>query len=70
MHQFLRRMLSKHISSWHVRSGYETVPDAHAQHVLKGLPSVYKLVPDTYAQHTHQFLTQMLSAHISSLCAC
>ncbi len=56
------------------------VPDAYAQHVLKGLWSVHALVssahtpvPDLYAQRMHQmhqFLMRMLSAHISSLPAC
>ncbi len=41
---------------------YASVPDAYAQHVLKGLRSVHVLVPDAYAQCTHQFLTRMLSA--------
>ncbi len=62
----LMRMLSMHISSWCVCSGYASVPDAYAQHVLKGLRSVHVLVPDVYAQCTHQFLTCMLSARISS----
>ncbi len=60
------RMLSMLISSWCVCSGYASDPDAYAQHVLKGLRSVHVLVPDAYAQCTHQFLTRMLSARISS----
>jgi hypothetical protein len=32
----------------------------------KGLCAVHVLVPDAYAQCTHQFLTRMLSARISS----
>jgi hypothetical protein len=51
-------------SFWH--AGYASVPDAYAQHVLKGLCSVHVLVPDAYAQCMHQFLTRMLSARISS----
>ncbi len=43
---------------------------AYDQHVLKGLRSVHALVPDTYAQYTHQFLTRMLSACISSWHIC
>jgi hypothetical protein len=43
-----------------------SVPNAYAQHVLKGLRSVHVLVLDAYAQCTHQFLTRMLSAGISS----
>ncbi len=39
-HQFLMRMLSRRISSWPVCSGYASVPDAYAQHVLKGLRSL------------------------------
>ncbi len=62
----LMRMLSMRISSWCICSGYTSVPDAYAQHVLKGLRSVHVLVPDAYAQCTHQFLTRMLSARISS----
>ncbi len=62
----LMRMLSMRISSWCVCSGYASVPDVYAQHVLKGLHSVHVLVPDVYAQCMHQFLTQMLSARISS----
>ncbi len=57
MSKELMRMLS---------SGYASVPDAYAQHVLKGLRSVHVLVPDAYAQCTHQFLTRILSARISS----
>ncbi len=59
-------MLSMRISSWCVCSGYASVPDAYAQHVLKGLRSVHVLVPDAYAQCMHQFLTRMLSARFSS----
>ncbi len=55
--------------NWPVCSGYASVPDAYAKHVLKGLRSVHTLVPDAYAQCTHQFLTRMLSARISSWCA-
>ncbi len=62
----LMRMLSMRISSWLVCSEYASVPDAYAQHVLKGLRSVHVLVPDAYAQCRHQFLTRMLSARISS----
>ncbi len=62
----LMRMLSMRISSWHVCSGYASGTDAYAQLVLKGLRSVHVLVPDAYAQCTHQFLTRMLSARISS----
>jgi hypothetical protein len=69
-HQVLTRMLSARISSWPVCSGYASVPDAYAKHVLKGLRSVHTLVPDAYAQCTHQFLTRMLSARISSWHAC
>ncbi len=58
------------ISSWPVCSGYASVPDAYAQHVLKGLRSVHALVHDAYAQCTHQFLTRMLSARISSWLVC
>ncbi len=46
------------------------VPVAYAQQVLKGLRSVHALVPDAYAQCTHQFLTRMLSARISSWRLC
>jgi hypothetical protein len=49
----LMRMLSAHQFS-------------SVQHVLKGLRSVHVLVPDACAQCTHQFLTRMLSARISS----
>ena len=59
-------MLSMRINSWRVCSEYASVPDAYAQLVLKGLRSVHVLVPDAYAQCTHQFLTRMLSARISS----
>ncbi len=69
-HQFLTRRLSARISSWPVCSGYASVPYAYSQHVLKGLRSVHALVPDAYAQCTHQFLTRMLSARISSWRAC
>jgi hypothetical protein len=65
-HKELMRMLSMRISSCCVCSGYATVPDAYAQHVLKGLRSVKVLVPDAYTQCTHQFLTRMLSSRISS----
>ena len=64
--QGLTRMLSMRTSSLRVCSACAPVPDAYAQHVLKGLRSVHVLVPDTYAQCTHQFLTRMLSARISS----
>jgi hypothetical protein len=64
------RMLSIRISSWPVCSGYASVPGAYAQHFLKGMRSVHALVPDVYAQCTHQFLTRMLSARISSWRAC
>ncbi len=62
----LMRMLSMRISSWYECSGYASVPVAYAKHVLKGLGSVHVLVPDAYAQCTHQFLTRMLGARISS----
>jgi hypothetical protein len=58
--------LSVRISSWPVRSGYASVPDPYAEHVLKGLRFVHALVPDPYAQCTHQFLTRMLGPCISS----
>ncbi len=70
MHQFLTRMPSECISSWPVCSGCASVPDAYAQHFLKGMRSVHALVPDKYAQCTHQFLTRMLSVRISSWRAC
>ncbi len=38
-HQFLKRMLSKRISSWPVCIGYTSVPDAYAQHLFKGAVS-------------------------------
>ncbi len=69
-HQFLTRMLSERISSWPVCSGYASVPDAYAQHFLKGMRSVHASVPDAYAQCTHQFLTPMLSVRISSWRPC
>ncbi len=62
-------MLSIRVRNWCVCSG-ASVPDAYAQHVLKGLHSVHALVPDAYAQCTHQFLTRMLSARISSWRVC
>jgi hypothetical protein len=65
-HKELMRMLSMRISSLCVCSGYASVPDAYAQHVLKGLRSVHVLVPYAYAQCTYKFLTRMLSARISS----
>jgi hypothetical protein len=66
--QFLTCMLSECTSSWPVRSGYTTVPDAYAQRALKGLCSVH--VPDTYAHCKHQFLTRMLISHFSSWHIC
>jgi hypothetical protein len=66
MRKELMRMLNMRISSCRICSGYASVPDAYAQLVLKGLRSVHVLVPDAYAQCTHQFLTRMLSARISS----
>ena len=62
----LMRTLSMRISSLRACSVNASVPDAYAQHVLKGLRSVYVLVPDAYAQCTHQFLTRTLSMRISS----
>ncbi len=66
MYQFLRRMLSERISSWCIGSGYASVPDAYAQHVLKvpfqisNVRSVHALVPYAYAQCTQQFLMRVL----------
>ncbi len=68
--------LSAHISSWLVCSVCASVHDTYAQHVLKGpfqisyVRSEHALVPDVYAQCTHQFLTCMLSACISSFRVC
>jgi hypothetical protein len=65
-------MISECISSFCKRSRYASVPDSYAQHVLKGpfqisyMRSDHTWVHDTYAQSTHQFLTCMLSAYISS----
>jgi hypothetical protein len=58
---FLTRVLRVYISSWPICTGYASVPDAYAQHILKGLCSVHAFVPDAYAQCTHQFLTHMLT---------
>ncbi len=69
-HQFLTRMLSERISSWPVCSGCASVPDAYAQHFLKGIRYMHALVHDAYAQCTHQFLTRMLRIRISSWRAC
>ncbi len=69
-HQFLTHMLSECISSWPICSGCASVPDAYAQHFLKGMRSVHTLVPDAHVQFTHQFLTRMLSLGISSWRAC
>jgi hypothetical protein len=41
-HQFLTHM-----------TGYALVPDAYAQHVLKGLNSVQALVPDAHVPIMH-----------------
>ncbi len=54
------------LSLWPVCSGYVSVPDAYAQHVLKGLRSVHELVPEPYSQCTHLFLTRILCTGIIS----
>ncbi len=69
MHKNLMLMLRVCISSY-PNAGYVSVPDAYAQHILKGLRSVHALVPKTYAQCTHQFLTHLLSVRVSSWWAC
>jgi hypothetical protein len=72
-------MLSARISSWRVRSVHASDPYAHAQHVLKGGPfqiwNFYLMLSIRVrnwciCSGTHQFLTRMLSAHISSWHEC
>ncbi len=74
-------MLSIRVRNWCICSGYASIPDPYAQHVLEGLRSVHTLVPwcvcsmhatvpDSYAQCTHQFLTHMLSGRINFWRAC
>jgi hypothetical protein len=50
-----------HICSW-----CAAVPGAYAQNVLNRLRSLHALVPGAYALCPHQFLTHMMSTHISS----
>jgi hypothetical protein len=46
-HQFMMRMLSESEGMFLTRMLRAAVPDAYAQHVLKGLWSVHALVPAT-----------------------
>ncbi len=64
-HQFLTSVLRVHISSWPICTGYASVPDAYAHHILKGLRSVHAFFLDVYAQCTRQFFMCMLSTYIS-----
>jgi hypothetical protein len=80
--QFLADMFSARISSLHIclacLEGTFQILNfyAYVEHTRKiffqisYVRSVHTLVPGTYAQCTHQFLTCMLSARISSLRSC
>ncbi len=60
------RMLSERISSWPVCSAFFEGNALCARISTWWVCSVHAPVPDSYAQRTHQFLTRMLSARISS----
>jgi hypothetical protein len=65
-HQFLTRMLKVRISSWCICSAFFEGNALFASISTWRVCSVHAPVPYSYAQRTHQFLTCMLSARISS----
>jgi hypothetical protein len=70
MHQLLTRMLRVRIISWCICSAFFEGNALCARISTYRVRSVNAPVPDSYAQRTHQFLTRMLSASISSWRAC